>query len=448
MAVLQSKLSKWGWLVQKLQMKDTSAAQNAEGAAAGDQSELENLYVALNGLLGENETLEEKNLELQEEMNALRLRNDRDKKEFMKYALSEFAGDMIVVADNIRLAIEAAPKEQLVAIPDLKSLMEGFEVTERSLLAALHRHQVMRFDPLGEPFNPHLHEAKSTVNAPELPSNTVVQVIHAGFMIGERLLRPAGVVVSQAGAVTQFRDGAAADNWGSPPLSGATGPGRYAPRAIVPERSSSVLHKPVITAADGAPPEWTENTSSHIRASGRDLPSPPDQEAAYEANEISLTSDPAQAIEDAWERTNAVNEAFEAQNYTEAARLQERNVAEVRRTETVAEGKPSGGTLDALLSLSWYQLLAGQYDTVIATADQAAAIRGDYISIDANRAHALMLKGAADEARFIYNKHKGKETRNKKTWDNEILDDFAELEQADIEHPLMSEIRSAWAAKS
>ncbi len=337
------------------------------------------------------------------------------RKDVIKYTLSEFAGDMILVADNIRRAIEAVPKEQLDAIPALKSLVEGFEVTERSLLTALNRYQVTRFDPLGEPFNPHLHEAKSTVSAPDLPSNTVVQVIHAGFMIGERLLRPAGVVVSQAGAVAQPRDGAAADNRTSPALPGATGSGRYAQQADVPGRRSSVLHKPVITAAEGTPRERAETALDYIRASGRNWPSSPGQEAAYEATEISLPSDLAKAIEDAQERTKAVNDAFEARNYAEAARLQEINAAAVRRTETAAEGKPGDGTLDALLSLSWYQLLAGQYDAVIATADQAAAIRDDYISIDANRAHALMLKGAVDEARVIYNMHRGKETRNKKT---------------------------------
>ncbi len=355
---------------------------------------------------------------------------------------------MILVADNIRRAIEAIPKEQLSAIPALNSLVEGFEVTERSLLTALNRYQITRFDPLGEPFNPHLHEAKSAVSAPDLPSNTVVQVIHAGFMIGERLLRQAGVVVSQVGAVTEARDGAAADNRASPALSGATGSRRYTEPADLAERSSSVLHKPVITAAEGAPRERAENASNYVRASGRDWPSLPGQEAAYEAKEISLASDPAKAIEDAQERTKAVNDAFEAKNYTEAARLQERNAAEVRRSETATEGKPGDGTLDALLSLSWYQLFAGHYDTVIATADQAAAIREDYISIETNRAHALMLKGAEDEARFIYNKHKGKETRNKRTWDNEVLDDFVELEQENITHKLMNEIRSAWAAKS
>ncbi len=437
-------------------MKNTPAAQNAEGAATDERKELENLYVALNGLLAENKSLEEKNLELQEEMNALRLRSDQDNRDSMKFAISEFAADMICVADNVRRAIEAVPKEQLDTIPALNSLVEGFEVTERSLLTALNRYRVTRFDPLGEPFNPHLHEAKSTASAPDLPENTVVQVIHAGFMIGERLLRPAGVVVAQAGAATQSWDGAAAtppaqhagDHRASPALSDANGSKRYAQQANASERSSSVLHKPVITAAEGAPRERAENASNYIRASGRNRPSLPGQEAAYEAKEISLASDPAKAIEDAQERTKAVNGAFEAKNYAEAARLQERNAAEVRRTETATEGKPGDGTLDALLSLSWYQLFAGHYDTVIATADQAAAIREDYISIDTTRAHALMLKGAADEARFIYNKHKGKETRNKKTWDNEVLDDFAELEQANIKHPLMNEIRSAWAARS
>ena len=149
--------------------------------ASNEQNELEKLYLAFNSLLAESKSLGEKNLALQQEINALRLRNDQGNKDSMKFAISEFAGDMICVADNVRRAIEAVPKEQLGAIPALNSLVEGFEVTERSLLAALKRYGVARFDPLGEPFNPHLHEAKSAVSAPDLPENTVVQVIHAGF---------------------------------------------------------------------------------------------------------------------------------------------------------------------------------------------------------------------------------------------------------------------------
>jgi len=481
--VLQSNLLNWERIVRNLQMKNTPAAQKGDVAAVDEQGELENLHSTLNGLLAENKSLEEKNLELQEEMNALRLRSDRDKKEFKKYAISEFAADIICVADNIHRAIEAVPKGQLDAIPALNNLVEGFEVTERSLLTALNRHRVTRFDPLGEPFNPHLHEAKSMVSESDLPANTVAQVIHAGFMIGERLLRPAAVVVTQASAAaTQPWKSAAAthqtcnktvnipkaapaaqhavDYRASPAFSDAAGSVRYAQQADAPERSSSALHKPIMTAAEGIPaanhpicvalngkPHSTPEYVS-IYASELDWPSLSDEEAAYEVTEISLTSDPAKAIEQAQKRNKAVNDAFESKNYAEAASLQERISAAVRRTETAAEGKPGDGTLGALLSLSWYQLFTGQYNTVIATADQAAAISKDYISIDTNRAHALMLMGSTDEARVIYNKHRGKETQNKKTWDSEVLDDFAELEQAKIKHPLMDEIRSAWAAKN
>ncbi len=256
-------------------MQNTPAAQDAEGAVTAEREELEELYLALNGLLAENKSLEEKNLELQEEMNALRLRGGQDNRDSMKFAISEFAADMICVADNVRRAIEAVPKEQLGANPALNSLVEGFEVTERSLLAALKRYSVTRFDPLGEIFNPHLHEAKYTVSAPDLPNNTVVQVIQAGFMIGERLLRPAGVVVAQTGASAQPWDGAAADYRTSLVSPGAAGSKRSAQHADAPERSFSVLHMPVITAAEGAPRERAESASNYIRGADRNGPSLP-----------------------------------------------------------------------------------------------------------------------------------------------------------------------------
>lgn len=445
MAGLQSKRGKWGWLVDRLQTKDTSAARAAEGAATGEQSELEYLYGVLNNVVADNETLEKKNAELQEAMNVLRLQSEQDREDFIKFTLSEFAGDMILVADNIRRAIEAIPKEQLGAVPALNSLVEGIEVTERSLLTALNRYQVTRFDPIGEPFNPHLHEAKSTMSVPDVPANTVVQVIHAGYMMGERLFRPAGVVVSQVGAAAQPRDSAAAaDNRASPPLPRPSGPGRHARQAGVPGRRSSILHKPVITAGEDTSREWAEDAPGQFYASAPNWSSSPAEEAAYHANEVSPSSGAGKAIEEPREREDG---AFEAKDYTEAVSLHERDAEEARRFEIAVDGKPGDGTLDALLSLSWYQLLAGQHDAVIATADQAAAIRSDYISIDANRAHALMLKGAVDEARAVYNKHAGKSTRNKKAWEKEILDDFAELEKENIRSPLMDELRNAWSAE-
>ena len=70
-------------------------------------------------------------------------------------------------------------------------------MTERELLKVLEKFQVKRFDPLGEPFNPHLHDAMTKIDIPNVPADTVVQVIHAGYMIDERVLRPAAVIVAK-----------------------------------------------------------------------------------------------------------------------------------------------------------------------------------------------------------------------------------------------------------
>jgi molecular chaperone GrpE len=143
--------------------------------------------------------LHDRNLRLVAEMENLRRRTERDKSEFAKYAISEFARDMLTVADNLRRAIQAMPKETIAADPTVTSLIEGVEVTERELLKVLERFQVKRFDPLGEPFNPHLHEAMTKVDVPNVPADTVIQTIHAGYMIGDRVLRPAAVIVAKGG---------------------------------------------------------------------------------------------------------------------------------------------------------------------------------------------------------------------------------------------------------
>lgn len=174
------------------------AAQIADMAkdaakAAGDMEALQ----------AENSELKDKNLRLVAEMENLRRRTERDKNEFSKYAISEFARDIVGVGDNIRRAIEAVPKDAAASDPAVRSLVEGVEVTERELLKVLERYQVTRFDPLGEPFNPHLHDAMTKVEVPNVPAETVVQVIHAGYMIGERVLRPAAVIVAKGGTATE-----------------------------------------------------------------------------------------------------------------------------------------------------------------------------------------------------------------------------------------------------
>lgn len=167
-------------------------AQNAEGYAA-----------EIATLKAQNDEVTDRNLRLVAEMENLRRRTERDKSDFAKYAISEFARDILTVGDNIRRAIEAVPKEAVLSHPALTSLIEGVEVTERDLIKVLERYQVKRFDPLGEMFNPHFHEAMTKVDVPNVPADTVIQVIHAGYMIGERVLRPAAVIVAKGGAVAE-----------------------------------------------------------------------------------------------------------------------------------------------------------------------------------------------------------------------------------------------------
>lgn len=170
---------------------------DAQAEAASAQDVAARLSSEVEALKSENADLKDRLLRQIAEMENLRRRTERDKSEFAKYAISEFARDVVGVGDNIRRAIEAVPKGAVASDPVLGVLIEGIEVTERELLKVLERYQVKRFDPLGQPFNPHLHEAMTKIEVPNVAADTVVQVIHAGYMIDERVLRPAAVIVAK-----------------------------------------------------------------------------------------------------------------------------------------------------------------------------------------------------------------------------------------------------------
>jgi molecular chaperone GrpE len=187
--------------------KKTAEAEGAEAATLAGVREIETLTAENQALRAQIDEVNDRNLRLVAEMENLRRRTERDKSEFAKYAISEFARDVLSVGDNVRRAIEAVPKEAVLSHPALSSLIEGVEMTERDLIKVLERYQVKRFDPLGEPFNPHLHEAMTKVDVPNVPADTVIQTIHAGYMIGDRVLRPAAVIVAKGGMVEQPRSG-------------------------------------------------------------------------------------------------------------------------------------------------------------------------------------------------------------------------------------------------
>jgi molecular chaperone GrpE len=147
------------------------------------------------------------------EMENLRKRTAREVGDARVYGITGFARDVLDIADNLQRALDAVPAEAKAnADPGLKALIEGVELTERSLLNALEKNGVKKFDPSGEKFDPNFQQAMYEVPDPSVPAGTVVQVVLAGYMIGDRVLRPALVAVAKGGA----RASAAAANGNEP----------------------------------------------------------------------------------------------------------------------------------------------------------------------------------------------------------------------------------------
>jgi len=134
------------------------------------------------------------------DMENLRRRTEREVADARSYGIAAFARDVVGVADNMRRALAAA-EEAGAAFEGgpAKALLDGVELTERELHKVLEKHGVTRFDPKGAKFDPHLQQAMFEVPDANVPAGSVVQVVQAGYMIGDRVLRPALVGVSKGG---------------------------------------------------------------------------------------------------------------------------------------------------------------------------------------------------------------------------------------------------------
>ncbi|MFC6488983.1 nucleotide exchange factor GrpE [Nitratireductor sp. GCM10026969] len=178
-----------------VQAEAEAAPAEGEGNEAGVSEE-----DVLVRLAQENEELKERAMRLAAEMENLRKRTQRDVVDARNFGIANFARDMLTVSDNLQRALEAVPAEAREnAEPGLKALIEGVEMTERAMLSTLERHGVKRIDPQGEKFDPHFHQAMFEVPNPEVPANTVVQVVQTGYVIADRVLRPAMVGVAKGG---------------------------------------------------------------------------------------------------------------------------------------------------------------------------------------------------------------------------------------------------------
>jgi molecular chaperone GrpE len=187
-------------------------AQKAAAAAASTEEHLDSpepagddaaLVAALSSevetLKGQVADLTGRMLRAHADLDNLRKRAEREKQETARYAISKFARDTVEVADNFARAIAAVPAVAVEQNEHLKALLEGVTMTERAFIGVLERHGVKQVTPTGEPFNPHLHQAVMERADPSIPAGTVVEVFQAGYVIEDRCLRPAVVVVATGG---------------------------------------------------------------------------------------------------------------------------------------------------------------------------------------------------------------------------------------------------------
>jgi molecular chaperone GrpE len=171
-------------------------AEAAEAEAQSAEQEPDPLEL----LKAENAELRDRYLRLAAEMDNLRRRTERDVKDAKSYSIAGFARDMLSVSDNLRRALDAIPAEAKEAgDAGLLALIEGVDLTERAMLSAMERHGVKKLEPEGQKFDPNFHQAMFEIPNADVANNTVLQVVQAGYVIGERVLRPAMVGVSKGG---------------------------------------------------------------------------------------------------------------------------------------------------------------------------------------------------------------------------------------------------------
>jgi molecular chaperone GrpE len=146
-------------------------------------------------LLAENASLRDRLLRALAEAENRGRRAERAIEDARKFAIAEFAGELLAVADNLRRTVVAAAGQMTPTVENA-ALVEGVQATLRILMQTLQRFGVRPIEALGQGFDPNLHEAVASVSDLSRPSGTITRVVEEGYIIHDRLLRPARVVVS------------------------------------------------------------------------------------------------------------------------------------------------------------------------------------------------------------------------------------------------------------
>jgi molecular chaperone GrpE len=183
-------------MADEFQTPDFGATEIESPIAAPPEDPREAQIAALNEEVG---TLRDRMLRLAAEMDNTRKRLEREKAEATLYAATNFAKDLLHVADNMQRALASvSPEARDKADEVTKNLLAGVEVTERELLNTFQRHGIRKIETIGKKFDPNMEQALFEVPTSEYPPGTVVQEVQSGFAIGDRCLRPAMVGVAKA----------------------------------------------------------------------------------------------------------------------------------------------------------------------------------------------------------------------------------------------------------
>jgi molecular chaperone GrpE len=170
--------------VQKIKVEDVPLV---------DHDSIETLQRELEQALAKAEENWGLYLRAQAELQNFRKRSERDLSNAHKFALEKFVGELLPVKDSLEMGISAAAEAA-----DVGKLLEGTELTLKMLTSVLEKSGISEVNPLGERFNPELHEAMAMQPSEQTQPNTVLQVIQKGYLLNDRLVRPAMVIVSQA----------------------------------------------------------------------------------------------------------------------------------------------------------------------------------------------------------------------------------------------------------
>lgn len=165
-------------------------------------------------LVAENASLRDRLLRALADAENVRRRADRAAAEARKFAVADFARELLVVVDNLRRTMDAIEGQ---ATAENAAILEGIQATQRLFMQTLERFGVHQIEALGQQFDPNLHEAIMDVEEPSQPPGTVMRVVEPGYMIHDRLLRPARVFLAkrQTPLMPESSDGDVIEDLGS-----------------------------------------------------------------------------------------------------------------------------------------------------------------------------------------------------------------------------------------